>query len=75
MNFNHNDLVLQAQHPLDDLTAAEMTVVAAAMKATILAAHATVDPKDVDAIRFNYITLSEPPKALLMAFLKGTGKP
>lgn len=55
-------------HPLDDLTAAEITAAAAVVKAALLA-----DASDDDEIRFSYVTLAEPAKLAMAAYVTGEG--
>lgn len=57
-------------HPLDDLTATEIAAASAAVKKNL---KASSSEGGVYKIRFNYITLAEPPKRVLMAYLAGNG--
>lgn len=54
-------------HPLDDLTAAEMTVAVSAVKSAL------VDDAGSSEIRFAYVTLREPAKREMAAFAAGDG--
>ena len=57
-------------HPLDDLTAAEITAAAAVVKSALLADAS--DASD-DEIRFSYVTLAEPAKLAMAAYVTGEG--
>ena len=57
-------------HPLDDLTAAEITAAASVVKAALLADAS--DASD-DEIRFSYVTLAEPAKLAMAAYVTGEG--
>ena len=58
-------------HPLDDLTAAEMTAAASTVKSDLLSTSEDVD--ESHEIRFSYVTLAEPAKAAMRAYLAGEG--
>ena len=63
-------------HPLDDLTADERTAAASAVKQHLLdavfAATTTSDTEEQE-LRFNYVTLAEPPKDALLAYNLSSG--
>lgn len=56
---------MRPTHPLDQLTSAEISAVAAAIKDSDYGGK----PADASAPRFNVITLAEPAKVDLVAFL------
>ena len=58
-------------HPLDDLTAAEITAAASVVKAALLADAS--DGASDDEIRFSYVTLAEPAKLAMAAYVTGEG--
>ena len=57
-------------HPLDDLTAAEITAAASTVKSALLSAE---DAGESEEIRFSYVTLAEPAKLAMAAYLAGEG--
>ena len=57
-------------HPLDDLTAAEITAAAAVVKSAL---HADASDASDDEIRFSYVTLAEPAKLAMAAYVTGEG--
>ena len=58
-------------HPLDDLTAAEITAAASTVKAALLSAEDADSSEEI--IRFSYVTLAEPAKLAMAAYLAGEG--
>lgn len=60
-----------ALHPLDPLTPDEVSAAAAACRGRATAALAP--PSGAARLRFNTVTLQEPPKKDLLAFSRGTG--
>lgn len=60
-------------HPLDQLSAAEITAVATAVKKSLLANDSSNGGAANGKPRFNVITLAEPPKADLLKFQEQNG--